>query len=285
MFETIPEHVVGLGGRPRKGCCANSVEASTTAVCEQVRCGLPPDLSHARPSNIAQKTFAPGMSVRYECDTGYAGNPEQVCQADGRWSGTGDSTQCEMIGCGPLKVWLQDNFGDSWSSVMQLQQWHSESYSFAGQVVPFQCSRGYQGKPIAVCMKERACFVGAHGFVPELGVSGRLFPGSLGKRPVDLGRERLQPGRGFRGASQCARSGTGQLGRGHDRLWTRQIDIVAVASRIQIRGGLVKGLRCFGRCVSDIVAGRPSRPEVVSGPSSHCSPESRQSMELPSTLR
>ena len=93
------------------------------------------------------------MSVQYECDTGYRGAPIMVCGEDGVWRKSPASASCRMVGCGSLDYWLKVNIGSSWARQMTIVGEHNMRYSFAGEVVPFQCHQGFHGKPVARCIR------------------------------------------------------------------------------------------------------------------------------------
>eukprot|EP00928_Gymnodinium_smaydae_P030748 TRINITY_DN22778_c0_g1_i2.p1 TRINITY_DN22778_c0_g1~~TRINITY_DN22778_c0_g1_i2.p1 ORF type:complete len:638 (-),score=84.25 TRINITY_DN22778_c0_g1_i2:84-1745(-) len=144
-------------GTPSMTCQANGqlmFDKSTS--CVEVQCGDPPSLYHAQPHAPSPDSpkWTPGTRATYECDAGFEGLPIEICQTDGTWAPAKGTTPCQMVGCGPLALWLDENFGSKWQHVMTMDRIHMSSYTYAGEEIPFACSRGLRGNPIALCLKD-----------------------------------------------------------------------------------------------------------------------------------
>lgn len=146
----------GWKGNPSIKCSAGGVlQVNEHEECQEVVCGPPPGIPHARPTDVstANRYFRPGMTVKYKCDTGYSGGPIQMCQADGTWSWWSTGTSCQMVGCGPLDQWLLYTLGKDWRTIMEPTSEHWLVFGFAGQSVSFVCQPGFRGNPSVFCAK------------------------------------------------------------------------------------------------------------------------------------
>lgn len=87
--------------------CQADAQLSDPKVCEAVKCGEPPRLTKAR-AGISASLFY-GMSVMYQCDTGYtlSGSPHGAnsfslsCESDGKFSSL-NGIKCQPVSAGRL---------------------------------------------------------------------------------------------------------------------------------------------------------------------------------------
>ncbi|CAE7318589.1 SVEP1 [Symbiodinium natans] len=146
---------LGYRGRPQISCTAQGTY-DVQGMCELVGCGAPQKVEHAIPvieEQQAKKGWTTGMTVRYSCDRGYAGQAFATCGNDGAWKFDA-SQRCSLVGCGALEEFLQSfDWGDSddWREAMTMTGSHDLDRSYVGETVHFTCSPGYRGRPVALC--------------------------------------------------------------------------------------------------------------------------------------
>jgi len=124
--------------------CGDNGNYTVFGRCEPRPCGPPPQLPHATPRmvDMARQHFIFGATVHYECDKPrFKGSFEAVCNVTGLWVVQG---RCAEVMCGPPPHDVPHA-----KPVLEPSRMHGNIS--LGTVVRYQCERGYNGTPTAMC--------------------------------------------------------------------------------------------------------------------------------------
>eukprot|EP00930_Biecheleria_cincta_P020225 TRINITY_DN15257_c0_g1_i1.p1 TRINITY_DN15257_c0_g1~~TRINITY_DN15257_c0_g1_i1.p1 ORF type:complete len:1049 (+),score=136.23 TRINITY_DN15257_c0_g1_i1:3-3149(+) len=128
-----------------------SVQCSATGMyqpsgsCNSISCGYPKRLPHAQPrtKDLQKQNFSLGVIIRYDCDTGYRGSMQAVCNPNKSWTWSGN---CKEITC--------DAPPNIPHARPVLEPDRSSRNISTGTVVRYQCDDMFKGTPTAACGDE-----------------------------------------------------------------------------------------------------------------------------------
>ncbi|XP_046570569.1 protein lev-9-like isoform X1 [Haliotis rubra] len=131
-----------LAGREERVCLPDGQWDGKDPTCEEVVCGLPPNVDHAtHDAPTDQMQFPAGTQLTYTCEFGYyrEGIPRAVCSgAEGQW--IGPKMSCKARDCG--------------SPGELVNGWRNPGYRFTfPSRVTYHCNEGYElvGKGFREC--------------------------------------------------------------------------------------------------------------------------------------